>query len=288
MTYYDWDKIVANNSDTELMRIYREKATEPEDKVKAAIGELIKRGLLSPELSYIPKPEIEEFIVNVSEISNTKPNKKLAKYTITIIAVIIFIHIARLISLIMQYRLLYSTNEGTKLTMEMVYNNNIREVSIVIGYLFFFLLSAVFFLFWFKRAYDNLHKRILKCDFASGWAIGSWFVPIISLYRPYNIMKELVKKNNLIIQHRDKNLSLNTKTFYIGLWWICWIIANTIRRNSIGISSEADAFDINIFFTIFDIILEGLGIVLAIFTILMIKRFSENEEILFKNEIGTA
>ena len=43
MTYYNWEKIAANNSDSELMRIYREKATEPEDKVKAAIGEMIKR-----------------------------------------------------------------------------------------------------------------------------------------------------------------------------------------------------------------------------------------------------
>ncbi|OYT14315.1 MAG: hypothetical protein B6I19_00475 [Bacteroidetes bacterium 4572_114] len=55
------------------------------------------------------------------------------------------------------------------------------------------------FLVWFYRAYENLSHRVNKVDHSKGWSIWAWFVPVISMYRPYNIMNELNKKTDLIL-----------------------------------------------------------------------------------------
>lgn len=53
------------------------------------------------------------------------------------------------------------------------------------------ILAIVFFLQWFRRAYYNLWKIGQRPDYTDGWAVGSWFIPVLNLFRPYAIMKEI-------------------------------------------------------------------------------------------------
>jgi hypothetical protein len=285
MTYYNWEKIAEGSSDEELKRIYREQLSEPEDKVKAVTEEMIKRGLLSPDLNYVPEPPIEDFIVNVSEIYNTKSNKIIAKDTIATLVVVFIVEIAMIISLLMQFHLIKSANEGLEITNEMVNHNNLRMLIVLLAYLLVYLLSGIFFLVWFFRAYDNLHKRILKCDNIVGWSIASWFVPIISLYRPFNIMRELVKKTNLILKHRGITHRNNVKSFFVVVWWTFWLLIHALNLNLWVMNFNIDMTEMGIFFTIWEIVMSAFDIILVIFTIIMIKRFSENEELLYNDEV---
>jgi hypothetical protein len=55
-----------------------------------------------------------------------------------------------------------------------------------------FLLSAGVFIAWFFRAYKNLHRLgVANLRYGTGWAIGSWFVPILSLVRPKQIANDV-------------------------------------------------------------------------------------------------
>lgn len=51
MSYYNWTEILEKNSDKELIKIIKERTTEPEEKVLAAFAELDKRGTDTTELS---------------------------------------------------------------------------------------------------------------------------------------------------------------------------------------------------------------------------------------------
>ena len=51
MSYYNWTEILEKNSDKELIKIIKERTTEPEEKVLAAFAELYKRGTDTTELS---------------------------------------------------------------------------------------------------------------------------------------------------------------------------------------------------------------------------------------------
>lgn len=54
------------------------------------------------------------------------------------------------------------------------------------------LASAVMFITWFYNAYVNLRPLgANRLNLSPGWAIGSWFLPIVSLYQPYFIAKDV-------------------------------------------------------------------------------------------------
>jgi hypothetical protein len=278
MSYYNWEKIVESYSDNELKKIYHDKDREPSDKVDAVEKELVKRGILSPDLILTPKPKIEDYIIKVSEILDTKSNEKFAKIASMAVGMVLIMDIVRIISLMMQYNL-FNGATGGSLTNEIVFSNNLRESIVVLLYLLINLLSAIAFIIWFYRAYDNLHKRILNCEFDSGWAIGSWFVPILCFFRPFNIMNELVEKTNIILTFRG--IKHRKKWFNVGLWWTFWIITHIF---SLKLSYKLSSVEEVVFFTLFAIIFSCLDIILGIITILMINRFSKNEDLLFNNE----
>ncbi|MEI6346473.1 MAG: DUF4328 domain-containing protein [Bacteroidota bacterium] len=278
MSYYNWEKIVESYSESELKKIYHDKDREPSDKVGAVEKELVKRGFLSPDLILMQKPTNEDYIVSTSEISNTESNIKFAKIASTAVGLVLLMDIVKIISLKIQYDIFSGATSGS-LTNEIISSNNFRQLMITLVYLFINLLSAIAFIFWFHRAYDNLHKRILNCEFDVGWAIGSWFVPILSLFRPYNIMSELVEKTNIILTFRG--IEHRKKWFNIGLWWTFRVITHIISFRLGYISTSINEI---IFFTLFAIIFSSLDIILGIITILMINRFSKNEDLLFNDE----
>jgi hypothetical protein len=56
---------------------------------------------------------------------------------------------------------------------------------------FALLVSAGVFIAWFYRAYKNLRRLgVQNMRYRLGWAIGAWFVPILSLFRPKQIAND--------------------------------------------------------------------------------------------------
>ncbi len=52
--------------------------------------------------------------------------------------------------------------------------------------------GAIGFLVWWYRAYDNLPGLTgFSRRFGRGWAVGAWFVPILSLWRPKQIGNDI-------------------------------------------------------------------------------------------------
>jgi len=87
--------------------------------------------------------------------------------------------------------------------MEAAESNDLRQLVIAIISMVVALISAVTFIMWFRRAYFNLHSRVSKLSFTEGWAAGAWFVPIVNLGRPLNIMQELYNKTAALLKEKD-------------------------------------------------------------------------------------
>ena len=86
------------------------------------------------------------------------------------------------------------------------------------------LLASVFFLVWFYREYCNLHRVIPYAQYKKSWAIWSWFVPLICLYRPYTIMKELH-----VYSEGGDNQEEKVDTSMLVAWWTLWIIGGFLN-----------------------------------------------------------
>ena len=123
--------------------------------------------------------------------------------------------------------------------------------------------------------------------FTEGWAAGCWFVPIVSFFRPYQIMIELYDKT---IEYLEKNNLKSRKYFdtsFIGTWWLFWIIVNVLGRVIIQYVYSAETIDKLIEYTIVTMIQCLLYIPLSILTIKVIKEYSNFENILFnENQIN--
>lgn len=143
-----------------------------------------------------------------------------------------------------------------------------------------YLISAVTFIQWFRRAYFNLHLKVNHLSQTEGWAAGSWFVPIVNLYRPYQIMKELYKETKEFLTEKELNISKSFNTNYLGIWWALWIISSVVGQFVFRYSMRTETLEEISRMTVVSMALNIIGIPLALVTIKVIREYSKVEPLL--------
>jgi hypothetical protein len=141
------------------------------------------------------------------------------------------------------------------------------------------IACAITFIQWFRRAYFNLHKLIpsSKLRYTEGWAAGAWFIPIFSLFGPYQIATDLFTNSEGLLV--GNNLMERKPGLHriAGWWWGLWV-TQTILAN---ISTRMDgAVDIATVGTVLGIIGSFAAIGAAYLGVQMIKNYSPMEELL--------
>jgi Domain of unknown function (DUF4328) len=86
------------------------------------------------------------------------------------------------------------------------------------------VLTAVFFIRWFKRAYEHVPPN--RRRYGIGWTIGSWFVPFLNLWRPKQIANDIWRDTvPLSVSEHVSPL--------LHLWWAAFL-ASTLISNAAG------------------------------------------------------
>ncbi|NPA45519.1 MAG: DUF4328 domain-containing protein, partial [Chlorobi bacterium] len=218
----------------------------------------------------------------VNEKKYIKPNKERADIAIKLIWLVMLIEIISATSSFFQYRLLMKISKGEIISVQVANANDTREQIVAIVYLIVFFISGITFIKWFRRAYYNLGVRT-KTNYTEGWAAGAWFVPIISLFRPVQIMNELWDKTSKLISEKT-NTPTTSRPVIIGIWWALWILSHFIGRYVLKLGMKAETIDDYINSTVGDMVISILGIPLAIITVLIINSYSKKEEELARIE----
>lgn len=153
-----------------------------------------------------------------------KNNIKRANAARIIFYSLVAISIISFYSHFLQYQILTDFNNGLSITEETANQNNIRQQVVAIVNLLLLLSSIVVFLMWVYRAYDNLTKLgINRLSCTPGWAVGYWFVPIMSLFKPFVVMKEIWDETQAyILPEEDKHAT--KKSYLVGAWWTFYLI----------------------------------------------------------------
>ncbi|MDQ3073123.1 MAG: DUF4328 domain-containing protein [Bacteroidota bacterium] len=212
-----------------------------------------------------------------------RPNAQRAKNAITLIWILMVLDIISLISGYFQHDLLHTAANGGEISMETANANDIRERVIGIVYAVIYIITAVTFIQWFRRAYFNLHQKVSHLRHNEGWAAGSWFVPIINLYRPYQIMRELYEETEEFLTEKRISFNPNFNTNYLGWWWTLWIISGIAGHVVLKLSLRAESIDELIIATDSSMISNIISIPLALIAVKVIKDYSNVEPLL--NEI---
>lgn len=89
-----------------------------------------------------------------------------------------------------------------------------------------YVATIVAFLMWLYRSYENLPSfgvRRNNIQYSSGWAVGSFFIPLVSLVVPYRAVKELWTKS---VPNSGDMFSDPGAPGFFPLWWGVWLVSN--------------------------------------------------------------
>lgn len=211
-------------------------------------------------------------------MSRLKPNDQRAKVAVILIWIVMSISIITIISCYFQNVLLKKALRGESISSVVANSNDMRQSIIVISFLVFYIISAFTFIMWFRRAYFNLHLKVKNLAHSEGWAAGSWFVPLMNLGRPFNIMKELFYESTRVLERAGVSEKKEVNFNLISLWWGLWIFEGISDRALARYSKDHQQISELIFATNWEIVNSLVMIPLAIVTIKVIKNYSIIEE----------
>lgn len=212
-------------------------------------------------------------------MSILKPNEQRSKNAILLIWIVLTIEIITCVSNYFQLNLLQTILDGGFISPMEADSNDTRQQMIAIVFLIAYIISAVTFIQWFRRAYFNLHTLVKGLSNTEGWAAGAWFVPIVSLFKPYQIMSEMSEKTKGLIKKHDLNSGFNdNSSSSVGIWWALFIINNIVGQ--IIFRLPIDTVEEIIVSTNVDMYSVLIQIPLAIITVKMIKEHSALESLL--------
>jgi hypothetical protein len=219
-------------------------------------------------------------------MQDLKPNEQRSQNAILLIWIALAMNCISLISSYFQYDLLQTAANGGEISTEYATSNDNREQAIGIIQIIVFVVSALTFIQWFRRAYFNLHLRINHLSHSEGWAAGCWFMPIVNLFRPYQIMKELFQETQLFLKRNEVHTSEHLSISSLSLWWTFWIIDRFFGQLVFKYTMKAETIDELTRSTIGQLISNAIGIVLAIITINIITEYSKLELVMHKVKIA--
>lgn len=102
------------------------------------------------------------------------------------------------------------------------------QIIITILYMLKFITIAallIISLMWLYRVHKNLTALgASELRFSPGWAIASWFIPIVNFYQPYQVVKEIWKASDPSVNPSSNLLWQKAPTSLIlGWWWGFWL-----------------------------------------------------------------
>lgn len=81
-----------------------------------------------------------------------------------------------------------------------------------------FVLAAIVFVVWFRRARINAESSSWRQRRARGWTLWGWIIPIASLFVPFQLMGDIWRAGLPAAQRK--------KTAWLpALWWTAWLLS---------------------------------------------------------------
>ena len=159
-------------------------------------------------------------------------------------------------------------------------------VGIALLQLFLFIATVVAFLMWLHRAYRNLQALgAAGLDTTPGWAVGYFFIPIVNLFKPYQVVKEVWRESAPGAETGASfggDYSRSGTPALVGWWWAFWIIANIAGRVSDRATTTAESIEGMLLASWASIASDALFIIAAVLAILVVKRIDDMQEAKFR------
>lgn len=169
----------------------------------------------------------------------------------------------------LEWRLMDRIIAGEEVTDAEATANDNRQGTIGLVQLALFIAAAVVFIRWMHAAYRNLDLVAPgERRYGAGWAIGSWFVPILNLFRPKQIVNDIWRAGG-----RD-NADAQPGWLLLG-WWLLFLLSSWVvnagARDYINAETAEEIKTGSILYFVSD----AMSVVCAILAILIVRRATD-------------
>lgn len=202
----------------------------------------------------------------------------LSKWTVRLLYLQIAISVIGFVTGTMEYGVLRDMQTGDFVSeAEMLRDadaSDARQRVVGILQVLIYLVSGIWILRWIYVACANARDLAAgPMKFSPGWSIGWYFVPFLSLWKPYQAMKEIWRVSaNPRDPHAEPDPGL------LASWWFFYIMAslssNAAFRMSLRAEEIGELIGANLVTRISDI----AGIPLALIFMVMVRRIHANQQ----------
>ena len=216
------------------------------------------------------------------------PSEMLTKWVRWFLYIQILVAVSSLVSGVMEYQFYIAVESGMYTSDEQLYADagahGSRQELVAMTYLIVFVVSGIVILKWIYRA--NYNVRQLGAEnmkFSPGWSVGWYFIPIFTLWKPYQAMKEIWKASG-----NPGDWNGEKAGAILSWWWFFWLLNNFLGQAFMRMSSSAVEIgqlkNANIVYQVSDVV----SIILAVVTLKLVNGIYQRQMEHYGGKMQTA
>jgi hypothetical protein len=177
------------------------------------------------------------------------------------------------------YRLADRAASGSA-TFEQFNAAEARHDLVILTQIVVYLAAAVLFIRWFHRAYANLPAvGIEGLAHSTGWAIGAWFVPILSLFRPKQIADEIWRGSDPALEpDRAHEWQQGRVPVFFALWWLAFIASSLLVGAGSELWGGAETYSDVKLAAVVEVTGNALGVISGLLAYVVVDRTSHRQQ----------
>ncbi len=188
----------------------------------------------------------------------------LSNFLVVCLALGVALNVVAVYGSILEYELISSIVQGEDYTQEQIDNNDFRQGIIGLLQVALMIVTAILFFKWTYRVINNAYTdENSQLSISPGWGIGYYFVPVLSLWKPYQALREAydVYASRGVVD-RDRIL--------FPLWWAAWLISCSAGQVDFRVTSNAETAEQLLFATSVTIAADSWNILLNLITVMLV------------------
>lgn len=170
--------------------------------------------------------------------------------------------------------------DGEDVTFDELDSNDVRQGVVALVLLGALVAATILFIRWFHLAYRNLVPLgVPELRFKPGWAIGSWFVPILNLWRPKQIANDIWRGSDPGAPAEQGGGWTDRRTpALLAVWWGAWLLTGFVANAAARLWFRSDTPEDLRDAATLDAVSSGIDIAAALLAIVLIRRLTARQQ----------
>ena len=207
-----------------------------------------------------------------------KSLKQLATWLIFLFSLSIAVDALAILSGISYLGLIDRVQGGVQVFTDEISTIENRISVIGITQVVLWVVTAIVFVVWFRRAYRNLGPLGASwLRFKPGWAVGAWFVPILNAIRPKEIANDIWRVSDPELPPTLDGPALGRPvSAVLNWWWAMLLISGSLGRAAFR-SADAETLEELSSGTKYGVAADVASVIAAVLAIILVKAVTDRQ-----------